>query len=1408
MLVSDCSFGGFDKTSGRSRRSLYSFAKIVWHYTGIDSVNFNGHGNYCGVGGEGTIQDPLDLFDFQTGKIVGAHLAEESVTETSKIVGGSRGTVSKVMTVYTVEGKTSSAKHRRGRNSKLDEMNSRVLKRMVKFNKKTTAAKITLELNGHLQRPASTKSIKRELCTQNIYGVARIMMNAGIRSRVLIVLLVILHFSFASEEIALARRKRSLFNFARMVLSMTGTNSVRFNGHGNYCGSGGSGNVTDPLDLCCKHHDDCWQKVREEYCLMSAYITYYSWEKQNGTITCNFSYASKEISLGRRKRSLFNFAKMVMSVTGTNSVHYNGHGNYCGVGGSGNITDPLDLCCKHHDDCWGKVTEEYCLMSAYITFYSWEKQNGTITCTVLKHANREFAKPVTFHFDADLVRLLKFLGGNAKKNVKDETVITHNFSSFDFNGGDPGRKGDDHDECSIICAEVSNIKYPEIIEITDDDSFESTSSSVTPCNEKPEEFSESDILKGIKAFVEVYSGFENRSNGCARVLRRLGADVLPKFTKEVTHLIFKNGRSKIFRKAILNKVKIVSVLWLERCKMRKARIPEDPFSVKDCMPRTMEKKPRSMHPKNFNKHFSSSEKKIKVILGSADFKQNTETPPRIKLLKKTLFAKEREDAKDTNGKENSLIKSQLSYSEPTKKMNSLSTFSSPSNSVKYYHRPSSLLAENKNTEENSCNVSPQCFGRFPLLATESTTKHCSNTILETAVSKNIKDDFKPGKSKISSKGSNAIKKASLSTNERTENFLKYRNPKNPGKIIRNKKEERMENAAFFKLFQAKAKEKNVHLKTCTRNEDYKQCNCCQEIWNYGLKKANKLNSSACNVDQDINVMIKSILPFITCTKKSFNQDVSSTPKLEREIEMDCLTQSLKKLSPVNERSPSNCCTDLFMVDDRKEIQTMTQRLTEHSSNKNNCSPPNCHRETEMDSITESFKNLSPANKPLPSNCSFKVEERKEIPTLTQRLNEYSSNKNTSLIREIKEVPTFKKRFDTEVYNKLIENSKVLDEANISGIALILPDDLMSDCDYALSEREKQKQSRGKLIHEAEEYKYCLPNIQNSKSSVIDYVDQSNQLVLETPNQKLNNILKPRESVAEFKKHYHLQHTSKKPMKHRHDEICIYILESNIRSKDTRILQEAMKKLGGGILKRKDSDRATHVVCGDDLVSYNVVKGIISGCWIMSFEWVGHFNLINALLIKQSLQENKWIEEEKFELYQCFPAAKISRLNKQNSQGLYLPDIFSSIGPIFINTHSSKLTKDLQSIVLKCQGLVTGAYKTAKLSIGRYFKEIPSVNVQWILESSSTRVGQKILVLTQKTSQEKFVLALFFNKSPLISMHLVHQFSSFAITLQKKVIDPPDTPQQHGWLHHHFENANSIAQHKPVLFSDYSLSLSV
>jgi len=88
-------------------------------------------------------------------------LAGASVMKTATLLIVSRPAVSKVMVTYTNHGRTSTAKRINGWKMKLSEMDRCTLKRFVSINYRTAAAKVTAELNIHLEDHFNKDSLRR-----------------------------------------------------------------------------------------------------------------------------------------------------------------------------------------------------------------------------------------------------------------------------------------------------------------------------------------------------------------------------------------------------------------------------------------------------------------------------------------------------------------------------------------------------------------------------------------------------------------------------------------------------------------------------------------------------------------------------------------------------------------------------------------------------------------------------------------------------------------------------------------------------------------------------------------------------------------------------------------------------------------------------------------------------------------------------------------------------------------------------------------------------------------------------------------------------------------------------------------------------------------------------------------------
>ncbi|XP_059928606.1 microcephalin [Gadus macrocephalus] len=89
----------------------------------------------------------------------------------------------------------------------------------------------------------------------------------------------------------------------------------------------------------------------------------------------------------------------------------------------------------------------------------------------------------------------------------------------------------------------------------------------------------SSILKDVVAYVDVWSSSktENISKPFIDELKEMGAEVSKTFKKHVTHVVFKDGHQSTWNKARKIGAKLVSVLWVDRCKEEAKLVDEELF---------------------------------------------------------------------------------------------------------------------------------------------------------------------------------------------------------------------------------------------------------------------------------------------------------------------------------------------------------------------------------------------------------------------------------------------------------------------------------------------------------------------------------------------------------------------------------------------------------------------------------------------------------------------------------------------------------------------------------------------------------------------------------------------------------------------------------------------------------------
>nr|XP_056721533.1 basic phospholipase A2-like [Euleptes europaea] len=84
---------------------------------------------------------------------------------------------------------------------------------------------------------------------------------------------------------ALATINSSPLNFRGMIQKITGRNTlIYFNGYGCYCGKDGKGKPKDGIDMCCFHHECCYERLQMHKC--HPLIDHYTFLIVNDDVLC------------------------------------------------------------------------------------------------------------------------------------------------------------------------------------------------------------------------------------------------------------------------------------------------------------------------------------------------------------------------------------------------------------------------------------------------------------------------------------------------------------------------------------------------------------------------------------------------------------------------------------------------------------------------------------------------------------------------------------------------------------------------------------------------------------------------------------------------------------------------------------------------------------------------------------------------------------------------------------------------------------------------------------------------------------------------------------------------------------------------------------------------------------------
>ncbi|PIK39930.1 hypothetical protein BSL78_23220 [Apostichopus japonicus] len=172
-----------------------------------------------------------------------------------------------------------------------------------------------------------------------------------------------------------------------------------------------------------------------------------------------------------------------------------------------------------------------------------------------------------------------------------------------------------------------------------------------------------------------------------------------------------------------------------------------------------------------------------------------------------------------------------------------------------------------------------------------------------------------------------------------------------------------------------------------------------------------------------------------------------------------------------------------------------------------------------------------------------------------------------------------------------------------------------------------------------------------------------------------------------------------------------IVLTSMHRSDQDVMVSVVRNLGGykSHRHRRSYDHSSSPGTREDL---ECTMAIANGCWLLSKEWV-----------LNSLESGYWLPEEPFEVHSAFPAAKISRELKSQSEtdGCHLK-LFSEFEGFFVSESSSPPKEKLVDLLQLCGGAICNSPQQADLCIGECARpaDVHAVQERWVLGNEAGR----------------------------------------------------------------------------------------
>ncbi|XP_030054804.1 microcephalin [Microcaecilia unicolor] len=782
------------------------------------------------------------------------------------------------------------------------------------------------------------------------------------------------------------------------------------------------------------------------------------------------------------------------------------------------------------------------------------------------------------------------------------------------------------------------------------------------------------ILTGVVAYVEVWSSnkTENYSRTFARQLIDLGAKISKSFNKEVTHVVFKDGHQRTWNKAKRTGVKLVSVLWVEKCREAAAHIDEDSFPAingSEGLPRTI-KKHKCMQPKDFIEKTPENDRRLQKRLDKMVKEldvQKAAAEPDVPVL---LF--------DEGGL--------LMYSPKSKITDTCSAMEK---------RIQEMKEKRENLSPTASQMTETCTFTFgSTIGTHNSS--FENTLNSEFVSGTLNSSYddlwensKYRKEtdlnlKCVQKTDNDTSACTVTTKDGNLPVSSNGAVMSPQKLDKPSLKKQL-NLQGIGIGEAVASGKRKVI-TIFKNRDTDQCELSS------ITIANEQNKVVCSgpqpdecvhTEKPTGITINDSNEFDSTSDVIADQPITyrnpsinlNSPvllngqgrkcKLQNNSRNDSLFSSLDGRTPmlISKRSDEDVSPVLATLN--KSSQGFSGIEAELQDYEDYFSPINLKEsKTKLSRFSLGERmNKSPSPPLLELGKKLSRSKRKKSPEATVKECSNNNKKPRSVQNTDTLVDSLKRTTKQNLHSKSeLTSSNISDSQN---------NEVVGTSSFCLGS-ETDAQNKNSVVGGSG----------GSSSSIHVFC----------------------EAFKEQKFKY-----TEESKKEKYKKSSRTLVMTSMPSEKQNAVIQVVNKFGGFLFSDHVCETTTHVVAGSPRRTLNVMLGIARGCWIVSYDWV-----------LWSLDHGHWIPEEPYELSSHFPAAPICRLQRHLSAEEFQHDLFSDQPAMYISLNSQPPCQSLTELVQLCRGKVCKTVRQAKIFIGDYtgkkHPEIKYLSEKWILDS--------------------------------------------------------------------------------------------